>query len=138
MAAKIMDALKKAFNPEFLNRIDDVVIFHALSKDDITRIIDIELDKVKARLDERSIRLRVTPGAKNLLIDKGFDRTYGARHLKRTIQKLLEDPLAEEILQGRFADGSRVRAIKKGEALVFDDERESSEAVEEKRGEVAS
>jgi ATP-dependent Clp protease ATP-binding subunit ClpC len=137
MAAKIMDALKKTFNPEFLNRIDDVVIFHSLNKEDITRIVDIELEKVKGRLEERSIKARITPGAKNLLIDKGFDRTYGARHLKRTIQKMLEDPLAEEILQGHFSDGSRVRVIKKGDALVFDDERESSEAVEEKRGEVA-
>ena len=132
MKSKITDAMKKTFNPEFLNRIDDTVIFHALTKENITAIIDIVLDEFKLRLVDREIALRITPGAKNLMAEKGFDQTYGARYLKRTIQKLLEDPLAEQILQGRFSEGSRIRVTKKGEALEFDDEREQTDAVEEK------
>ena len=135
MEGKITEALKKTFNPEFINRIDDVVIFHQLSREDIARIIDIELEKFKGRLVDRNIKVRVTPGAKAMIADKGFDQTYGARHLKRTIQKLLEDPLAEEILHGRFGEGSRVRVTKKGEVLVFDDERESADTVEDKKAE---
>ncbi len=138
MEGKINEALKQTFNPEFLNRVDDTVIFHALSREDIVQIIDIQLSEVKQRLQYKDIRVRITQGAKNLLADKGFDQTYGARYLKRTIQKLLEDPLAEEILQGRFGEGSRIRATKKGDILVFDDERVSSETVQEKDGETSS
>jgi ATP-dependent Clp protease ATP-binding subunit ClpC len=137
MEGKITEALKKTFNPEFINRIDDVVIFHQLSREDIARIIDTELEKFKTRLVDRNIKVRVTPGAKAMIADKGFDQTYGARHLKRTIQKLLEDPLAEEILHGRFGEGSRIRVTKKGEVLVFDDEREAAETVEGKKAETA-
>ena len=135
MEGKITEALKKTFNPEFINRIDDVVVFHQLGREDIARIIDTELEKFKTRLVDRNIKLRVTPGAKAMIADKGFDQTYGARHLKRTIQKLLEDPLAEEILHGRFGEGSRVRVTKKGEVLIFDDEREAAETVEDKKAE---
>ena len=141
MEEKINDALKKTFNPEFINRIDDTVIFHALTREDIARIIDIFLDEFKTRLADRDIRLRVTPGAKSLIAEKGFDQTYGARYLRRTAQKLLEDPLAEEILQGRFAEGSRIRVTKKGEELVFDEEGELAEAAaaraEEKKSQSA-
>jgi ATP-dependent Clp protease ATP-binding subunit ClpC len=138
MEGKIRDALKKTFNPEFLNRIDDTVIFHTLNREHIADIIDIALDEFKDRLVGRDIQVRVTPGAKNLLAEKGFDQAFGARYLKRTIQKLLEDPLAEEILQGRFGPGSRIRITKKGEVLVFDDERDSNEPVEEKKKETTS
>lgn len=138
MEGKINDALKQTFNPEFLNRVDDTVIFHALSREDIGQIIDIQLREVKQRLEYKDIKVRVTQGAKNLLADKGFNQTYGARYLKRTIQKLLEDPLAEEILQGHFEEGSRIRATKKGDVLVFDEERNSGEAVQEKKKETTS
>ncbi len=129
MENKITDAMKKTFNPEFLNRIDDSVVFHALRKEDIAAIVDITLGEFKERLQLRSIAVRITPGAKNLIAEKGFNQTFGARYLKRTVQRLLEDPLAEEILQGRFSEGSRIRVTKKGEALVFDDERENVEVV---------
>ena len=135
MEGKINDALKKIFNPEFLNRVDDAIIFHALDKKNITELIDIRLKEFKARLELQAINIRVTPGAKSLLADKGFDQTYGARYLERAIQKMLEDPLAEEILQGHFGEGSRIRVTKKGEELVFDEERESDEVVEEKKRE---
>jgi ATP-dependent Clp protease ATP-binding subunit ClpC len=135
MEGKINDALKKIFNPEFLNRVDDAIIFHALNKQNITEIIEIRLKEFKARLELQEMNIRVTPGAKSLLADKGFDQTYGARYLERAIQKMLEDPLAEEILQGHFGEGSRIRVTKKGEELVFDEERESDEVVEEKKRE---
>ena len=138
LEGKITDAMKKTFNPEFLNRIDDTVIFHTLTKEDITTIIDIVLDDFQKRLDHRDMSLRVTPGAKSLLADKGFDQTFGARFLKRTIQKLLEDPLAEELLQGGFGEGSRIRVTKKGDALVFDEEREPGDAVDVEKEEAAS
>ena len=134
---KINDAMKKTFNPEFINRIDDTVTFHALTRENITEIIDIVLDEFKKRLVDRDITLRITPGAKSMLAGKGFDRTYGARYLKRTVQKLLEDPLAEEILQGNFTEGSRIRVTKKGEALAFDEERDSVDVEEEKKPETA-
>jgi len=136
MENKINDALKKVFNPEFLNRVDDSIIFHALDKEHIASIIDIRLEEFKARLEPQGLHLRITPGAKNLLIDKGFDQAYGARYLERAIQKMLEDPLAEEILQGHFGEGSRIRVTKKGDELVFDEERGSDETVE-KKGETA-
>ena len=135
MEGKINDALKKTFNPEFLNRVDDTIIFHALDKEHIAAIIDIRLEEFKARLAPQDIQVRVTPGAKTLLADKGFDQAYGARYLERAIQKMLEDPLAEEILQGRFGEGSRIRVTKKGEELVFDEERrvDTSERMKKKR-----
>lgn len=138
MENKINEALKKTFNPEFLNRIDDSIIFDPLTRDDMTNIIEIELSKFKERLAGRDIMLRVTPGAKNLITEKGFDQKFGARYLKRAIQKLLEDPLAEEILQGTFGDGSRIRVIKKGDGLVFDEEVVSGEVTEEKKEEPTS
>ncbi len=134
MEGKINDALKKTFNPEFINRVDDAIIFHALTKEHINEIIDITLNEFKKRLENQDIGLRITPGAKNLMADKGFDMAFGARYLKRTVQKMLEDPLAEEILNGHFAAGSRIRVTKKGEELVFDEERgDSEEKVEEKK-----
>ena len=133
MEGKINDALKKTFNPEFLNRVDDTIIFHALDKEHIAAIIDIRLEEFKARLALQDIQVRVTPGAKTLLADKGFDQAYGARYLERAIQKMLEDPLAEEILQGRFGEGSRIRVTKKGEELVFDEERREGAEVKKKR-----
>ena len=137
MEGKINDALKKTFNPEFLNRVDDTVIFHQLSREDIAHIIDIELEEIAARLKERDVTVRVTPGAKSLMAEKGFDQTFGARYLKRTMQKLLEDPLAEEILQGKFADGSRIRVTKKGDGLDFDEETDAGQTAEDKKKEVA-
>ncbi len=135
MEGKINDALKKTFNPEFLNRVDDIIIFHALDKEHIAAIIDIRLEEFKARLALQDIQVRVTPGAKTLLADKGFDQAYGARYLERVIQKMLEDPLAEEILQGRFGEGSRIRVTKRGGELVFDEERrdDKHQGVKKKR-----
>ncbi len=121
MEEKINEELKKTFNPEFINRLDEVVIFNPLDRKEIIQIVDIELNNTLKRVEERGIEVTLTQGAKTLLAEKGYDPTYGARHLKRTIQKQVEDPLAEEILMGRISDGSKMRVSKKGDGLHFTD-----------------
>jgi len=115
----VQDELKRAFNPEFLNRIDDVIVFHALTKENMKEIVSILIGQFQERLDVQEIRLQLTPEAIDLLIDKGFDPALGARPLKRAIQRLLEDPFAEYILRGQIAPGSVVTVARKGEELDF-------------------
>ncbi|MGI9527494.1 MAG: ATP-dependent Clp protease ATP-binding subunit [Weeksellaceae bacterium] len=104
----IENALKKTFAPEFLNRIDDVIIFNQLSKEDILQIIDIELNKLYKRLDALGYQLELTEEAKNFIAEKGFDKDYGARPLKRAIQKYIEDPMAEEIINSEIKEGDKL------------------------------
>lgn len=104
----IESALKKAFAPEFLNRIDDVVLFNSLDREDIHRIIDIELDKLDKRIATLGYKIDVTEKAKDFIVEKGFDAAFGARPLKRAIQKYIEDPLAEEIIKSGVAEGDSV------------------------------
>jgi len=104
----IEHSLKKAFAPEFLNRIDDVIIFNSLSKEDIHRIIDIELDHLYKRVTELGYKLKLSDDAKDFLSDKGFDSNFGARPLKRAIQKYVEDALAEEIIKGELTEGDQI------------------------------
>ena len=106
--AVIEKALKKAFAPEFLNRIDDVVVFNTLEKKDIHKIIDIELVKVVHRIEELGYKIKLSREAKEFIADKGFDRQYGARPLKRAIQKYIEDLLAEEIVNNRLTEGDHI------------------------------
>ena len=101
----IQSALKKAFAPEFLNRIDDLILFNSLSKEDIHKIIDIELKKLYARIEEIGFTIELTDKAKDFIAEKGYDQKYGARPLKRSIQKYLEDPLAEQIIQAEIGEG---------------------------------
>ena len=108
MKSTIEDALKRVFNPEFLNRIDDTIVFHQLEKEHIFKIIDITAGKLFKRLKEMGIEVEIDEKAKEFLVDKGYDQKYGARPLKRALQKYVEDPLAEEMLKGRFAEGSHV------------------------------
>ena len=122
MEERIQEELKKTFNPEFLNRLDEIVIFNPLDRKEIIQIVDIDLATILSRVEERGITVSLTPGAKALIAEKGYDPTYGARHLKRTLQKMVEDPLAEEIIQGRFSAGSKIRITKKGDGLNFIDE----------------
>jgi ATP-dependent Clp protease ATP-binding subunit ClpC len=105
----IENALKKAFAPEFLNRIDDVVMFNSLSREDIHKIIDIELDKLYGRVSQLGYTINITDKAKDFIVDKGFDQAYGARPLKRAIQKFIEDPLAEEIIKSGVSRNRRRR-----------------------------
>jgi ATP-dependent Clp protease ATP-binding subunit ClpC len=101
----IENALKRAFAPEFLNRIDDVIVFNSLSKEDIFRIIDIELQFLFSRVRDLGYEIALTDAAKDFIADKGYDSNFGARPLKRAIQKYLEDPIAEEILKGELTEG---------------------------------
>jgi ATP-dependent Clp protease ATP-binding subunit ClpC len=105
----IENALKKTFAPEFLNRIDDVVVFNALSREDIHKIIDIELKKLYARIDGLGYQLKLSKNAKDFIADKGFDKQYGARPLKRAIQKYIEDALAEEIINTKLKEGDSIK-----------------------------
>ncbi len=108
MIRKIMNELKSTFKPEFLNRIDATIVFKALTQVEVHQICDLMMARVKAQLVEQQIDLEVTPDAKDYLVDQGFDPTYGARPLRRTIQNLIEDPLAEGMLLAKFYPGSRV------------------------------
>ncbi len=110
MKASIQSALKKAFSPEFLNRLDDVIIFNSLQREDIHKVIDISLAKLFARLNSLGYNIELTEKAKDYISDKGYDQQYGARPLNRAIQKYLEDPVAEEILKGDVQDGDIIVA----------------------------
>ena len=120
MKDKLLDEVKRTFKPEFLNRIDDSIVFRALVKEDLTQIVDLELDFVIERLKEQKINMEVASSAKDFIIEKGFDPVFGARPLKRTIQRYLEDPLAKEIISGHFKENSVVKVIHNGgPELVF-------------------
>jgi ATP-dependent Clp protease ATP-binding subunit ClpC len=105
---KVMSELKRSFRPEFLNRVDDVIVFHALTKKEIKKIVDLMLNEVKELLKEKEIKLEVTEGAKDLIAREGFDPDFGARPLRRAIQRLIENPLSELILEGKFKQGDSV------------------------------
>ncbi len=131
MKSTIQEALKKVFNPEFLNRIDDVLTFRPLEKKDIYKIIDILSDELFSRIRNLGYELELTKGAKDFITDKGFDPKFGARPLKRAIQKYIEDPLAEEILEAEHPRGSiiKIKMNKSRDGLEFDwTEPESTDA----------
>ncbi|MBN2564165.1 MAG: ATP-dependent Clp protease ATP-binding subunit, partial [Candidatus Eisenbacteria bacterium] len=128
MKGKATDALKRVFNPEFLNRVDGTVVFHALGIDEMRRIIDILLADVQRRVADAGVTIDVSPEAKELLIEKGFDPAFGARPLRRAIQRYLEDPLSEEILKGKYGKGGRITVERKGEELQFRAARKSVSA----------
>jgi ATP-dependent Clp protease ATP-binding subunit ClpB len=119
MERRVTDALRATFKPEFLNRIDEVIIFQNLSADQIGRIVEIQVERLTRRLSEHKIELVLSDGARALLARKGYDPIYGARPLKRAIQQLVENPLALEILKGKFPEGSRVRVDSAEEGMQF-------------------
>ncbi|MCI0707703.1 MAG: ATP-dependent Clp protease ATP-binding subunit [Ignavibacteriae bacterium] len=123
MKSNIEDALKRIFNPEFLNRVDDTLVFHSLEREHILRIIDISLKELLGRMTSMGIGVELTKPAKEFLADKGFDPAFGARPLRRAVQKYVEDPLAEQILKGTFQTGAKVKVkySKKAEDLKFVD-----------------
>ncbi|HEY2954724.1 MAG TPA: AAA family ATPase [Candidatus Eisenbacteria bacterium] len=116
----VQDELKRAFNPEFLNRIDDVIVFHALTRENMRSIVDILFGQLRERLHAQEVYFDIAAEAIDLLIERGFDPALGARPLKRAIQRLLEDPLAEFILRGQLPGGARFRVTRKGDALDFE------------------
>ncbi|UCH64700.1 MAG: ATP-dependent Clp protease ATP-binding subunit [Ignavibacterium sp.] len=129
----VEDAMKKLFNPEFLNRIDDTIVFRKLNRDDIMKIIDIEIKGLYKNLEDNKLAFVLDQTAKEFLVDKGFDEKFGARPLKRAIQKYVEDPLAEEILRGSFKEGTKIisKHVDKAEELVFYDEALEAESSSE-------
>jgi len=122
--------LRQTFRPEFLNRVDDVIIFRPLSSEDITKIVDLQIQRVERLMADRKLALEVTPAAKQLFVAEGYDPVYGARPLKRAIQRLLQNPLALAVLEGQYAEGDRVRVdrAKDGTHLVFERIRTSAAA----------
>jgi ATP-dependent Clp protease ATP-binding subunit ClpC len=121
MRETVLNELKRAFNPELLNRIDEVTVFHPLDLNHMRQIVDLMLHRLQEQLKERQMQLQVDEDAKEFLIQQGFDPNYGARPLRRAIQRHVEDALAEEVLRGRFADGAAVRIRKaEGAGLLFE------------------
>ena len=116
---RLLNEVKKAFKPEFLNRIDDIIVFRNLNKADLTEIIKLEINEVILRLKGRGIDISLSSEAMDFLMEKGFDPLYGARPLKRTIQRYVEDMLSEEIISGRFKEGSKVTVIRRDNNLVL-------------------
>jgi len=100
MKNRLMEEAKRAFKPEFMNRLDDVIVFHSLSRTDMGQIVHLEVEKVKSRLKYKDVEIALTPAATEFLIEKGYDPQFGARPLRRAVEKHLQDPLAEEILRG--------------------------------------
>jgi len=115
----IMDVLKQSLRPEFLNRIDEIVVFKSLGREEIARIVSIQVAHLVKRLADKRITLTLTPAAVNLLAQEGYDPVYGARPLKRTIQRLVQDPLALKLLEGTFKEGDAVVADAKNGEIVF-------------------
>src|SRR2546425_4036129 len=119
MKESVLDAMRRHFRPEFLNRVDEIIVFHSLSEEDLKKIVEIQLDRLRARLAERRITLELTDQAKTHLAQTGYDSVYGARPLKRAIQREIETPLSRLILKGEVKDNSLVRASLSGGEITF-------------------
>ena len=113
MREKILDRAKEAFKPEFLNRLDEKIVFHVLEKDNLAKIVDLEIDTVLKRLAEKNILLKLDKKAKDFLIEEGYDPNYGARPMRRTVERQIEDPLAEHLLRGDISPGQLVKVSHK-------------------------
>jgi ATP-dependent Clp protease ATP-binding subunit ClpC len=120
MTQTVMEEVRKIFNPEFLNRLDEVIVFRSLTRDHMELIIQILLEQVRGRLVDTGMDVTLTHGAAELLLEKGFDPDLGARPMRRAIQRYIEDPLAEQVLKGRFKRGDVIRVTKRGEDLGFE------------------
>ncbi len=128
MKTKVMDELKRIFNPEFLNRVDETVVFYALGRKEISEIVEIQLKEVQGRLVDRNIKLDVSQPVKEFIVEQGFDPILGARPLRRAIQRLVEDRLAEEFLNDKFHDGDTIRVDLENKDIVFTKARHKDEA----------
>jgi ATP-dependent Clp protease ATP-binding subunit ClpB len=124
----VLGVLRDHFRPEFLNRVDEIIVFKPLTQDQLGAIVDIQLARLQKRLGERKLVLDITPVARKLLIERGWDPVYGARPLKRTIQRMVQDPLAMQLLEGKFGDGDVVQVDAKGGELVFSRAKARAEA----------
>src|SRR4029079_19759583 len=115
----VMAALRQSFKPEFLNRVDDIIVFHPLGREHITAIVDLQLGHLRKLRSDRKLTLELTTEALAFLGEEGYDPAYGARPLKRATQRFLQNPLALAILEGRFGEGDHIVADAEGDALVF-------------------
>jgi ATP-dependent Clp protease ATP-binding subunit ClpC len=129
MRERILDEAKKTFRPEFLNRVDDVIVFRALTKPDLIQILDLEVSKVLERLKHKNIQLQLDEKARDFLVEKGYDPQYGARPMRRAVERFLEDPLAEEILKGSLHEGDPILVTTDKEKLIFNQKAPAKGAV---------
>jgi ATP-dependent Clp protease ATP-binding subunit ClpC len=119
MKERVLEELKKKFRPEFLNRVDDTVVFRPLSKEDLSSIVSIMIEELNQRLQERGLSLKINKKVKDFLVEKGYDPKFGARPLRRTIEEHIEDPLSEDVLRGKFEPGASIKAELKKDAVIF-------------------
>jgi ATP-dependent Clp protease ATP-binding subunit ClpC len=125
MKQKFLDAMKQAFRPEFLNRLDEVIVFKPLSKQDLKKIVGLEIKDVEQRLKEKGLRLNASDSALDFLVQKGFDEKFGARPLKRTIRKYIEDPLSDDIISERIKQGDVIGLEAEGDRMVLKPQQDS-------------
>jgi len=119
--AKLMEEVKKTFNPEFLGRVDEIIVFNSLGKEEVVRIVDILMKQSLERVAQKRLKVKLTERAKEFIIEKGFDPSAGARPLRRTIQRSIEDPLSDELLRGTFSEGDTIKIdFKGGDELSFE------------------
>ena len=128
MKGKILEESKRVFKPEFLNRLDDLIVFHTLEKKDLLRIVDLEVSKIVQRIRNKDIHVTLNDAAREFLIEKGYDPTYGARPMRRAVERYMEDPLAEELLRGNIKAGDNVHVTLDGTKLGFHVEARALEA----------
>ncbi len=121
MKEQLKKEVEKHFRPEFLNRVDNIIVFKPLAKSDLKKIIEIELETVKKRMENYNVSITVTDEALDFLIDKGYNQNFGARPLRRAIENYLEDPISEEILQGKYEGKKQIKAKVQDDKLVFEE-----------------
>lgn len=115
----LLTIAKKHFKPEFINRVDDIIVFHRLTRDDLLQIVDIEIDKVRVRVQHKDMYLHVDKDVKDFLIENGYKPEYGARPLRRAVERYMEDPLAEELLKGYFKNAKGIHVKLDNQKLLF-------------------
>jgi ATP-dependent Clp protease ATP-binding subunit ClpC len=129
MRERVLEEAKKTFRPEFLNRLDDLIVFRSFTKPDLIQILTLEVNKVIERLRHKSLHLELDDKAKDFLVEKGYDPQYGARPMRRAVEKFFEDPLAEEILKGVLHEGDPILVSADKEKLVFNQKPATENAV---------
>ncbi len=132
MKENLTEEAKKVFRPEFLNRFDDIVVFRSLGREELTQILDLELEKVQKRLAQRDIHFELDEAARDLLLEQGHDPTYGARPMRRAVEKHLEDPMAEEIIRGDLREGEKIVISAKDDKLVFNQKKAKAKGEDSK------
>jgi ATP-dependent Clp protease ATP-binding subunit ClpB len=115
----VLEEVRKSFRPEFLNRLDDLIVFRRLAREQMEQIVDIQLELFRKRLERRGLAVNISPQAKAFLVEQGWDPQYGARPLKRAIQRFIEDELAKRILGGEFKQGDTIAIGREGDTLTF-------------------